>query len=158
MMNFGSRMDLERIRAANLKVATMATTQFTLVGYDGEHFNYLHAMELYEDDDWVQRAIVNDDRIIHVTDVIVVGSDAMLAFQTLAVKKGCYAFAKLINATINDELKQRKAAKKAYKRWETLMRRLVRDLFIYDFDLLDDALDDPEAFISDYVLLTKNDT
>lgn len=145
-------MTLEEIEQASLPVRAMTSHEHRLVSYDGSEFSYLYVMELYEDDAWIQRAITDDDRIINVVDVVVVESAATLAYQVLCKKEGCFALAMRLKDVIAAELSRRKAEKLSFKRWFDKAQSVPRQVFLYDFDLLDDALEDTDLFIQKHIL------
>ncbi len=145
-------MTLEEIEQASLHVRTMTSYEHRLVSYAGCEYNYLYVMELYENDAWVQRAITDDDRIINVVDVFVVEKAATLAYQVLCQKEGCFALAIKLKEVIETELNRRKAEKLSFKRWLANAQSEARQVFLYDFDLLDDALEDTELFIQKHIL------
>lgn len=145
-------MTLEEIEQANLPVMAMTSRDRRLVSYDGSEYNYLYVTELYEDDTWVQRAIADDDRIIHVVDTFVVESSATLAYKELYSREGCFALTLRLKEVIENELSRRKREKVSFKRWLAKVQSVPRQLFLYDFDWLDYALDDPDLFINENIL------
>ncbi|MCP4526708.1 MAG: hypothetical protein GY833_12500 [Aestuariibacter sp.] len=145
-------MTLDDIGKAELPVKVMVTDEQRLISYDGTDFNFLLVTELYEDDDWVQRAITDNDRIVHIVDTFVVANKATLAYKELAHKAGCFALALRLNEVIANELSRREKEKRGTKRWLDRVQSEVRQLFIYDFDLLDEVLADPDWFIKNNIL------
>lgn len=98
-----------------------------------------------------QRGITSDDRLIHIISATAVGGRCSWAFKVLAEKKGVHDFSIEINKAIKLEKEQRITNKKPYKRWRNNMHSLIVQLFDWDFELLDEALENTKLFIDKYV-------
>jgi len=139
---------LEEVSKTGAEISLVDIHNFPLSPY--------RIIDLEEDDVWVQRAITSDNRLVHVTEAMTVGRydysrSCVWAFKVILKKDGLFDFVKEINETIKLEYESRLARKKPYKRWHKNMRSLVVQLFIYDYELLMEALEDKDKFISKYV-------
>jgi len=140
----------------NLKTISIVGDKVSIIDIDANEFTPYVVIDLEEDDLMRQRAITSNNELVHVVDAIVAGRYGCgglcsWAFKVILEKDGLFEFSKKINKAIKNEYEARLANKKPYKRWRSNMRDLVIQLFIWDLNLLDEALENTDKFIYEYV-------
>lgn len=145
-------MDSDEIASIQTEVKT--GNDVSIIDIYGNPLNPLLIADLDVDDMPQQRGITKDGQLIHIVDTIVAGRDTSYctwAFKVLSEKEGLFDFSIKINNAISDELKKRREAKQSYKRWKNNMNYLILQLFVWDFEFLDEALEDVDLFINEHV-------
>ena len=147
-------MDIDEM--TGIKAVAVTGDEVSLIDIYANDYSPYIIIDMDEDDVWQQRAITSDDKLVHVVDAIVAGrygcgGSCSWAFKVLVEKNGLFEFSKKINLAIKNEYKAKKSKNMPQKRWYKNMHSLIIQLFIWDFDLLDDALEDPEKFITEFV-------
>jgi len=142
-------MELDEIEA--IETITAIDVDISIVNIFSRDYNPFIIIDMDYECTTDQRGITTDDRLIHIVSATTVGGRCSWAFKVLAEKKGVHDFAIVINKAIQVEQQRRITNKEPYKRWSNNMRSLIVQLFDWDFDFLDDALENTELFIEKFV-------
>jgi hypothetical protein len=136
-------LDIDQIRS--MKAVSSTDRDVDLIDMFGNTMSPYIIIDLFEDDIYVQRAVTSNDEIVHVIDAIAVGhaggeGRCSWAYHVLHKSKGVFDYTKRQANSIAKEKKTRIEREQAYKRWSNQTENLLRQMYMWDFELLDEAI------------------
>ncbi len=147
-------LDIEQI--SKTKAVSLIDKDIEIIDIYGNAISPFKIIDLFEDDIFIQRGVTSSDEIVHITDAISVGSGGggggrcSWVYHVLHQSKGVFDYTRDLTKLIANEKKERVEKRRAYKRWSNQAESLLRQMYMWDFELLDEAILYGDEFISEH--------